>query len=167
MHGTSSVLFFSKLRHCYYSSATPRLSWRNPYSHRICLFRSFSNPKGQGIANDATKLQIRERNDFSLDLLSKLNTLSNSKQFKLAEDLFQQYISSTIRPNIKYYNVMIKCAGLQRDAQKMLKLMEEIRNRGLKPDVVTYNTIINMLGKSEDMKGMMDHFHRMSRNHSQ
>ena len=48
-----------------------------------------------------------------------------------------------IEPNLNLYNAFLTCAGKSGDYKSCLESLQEIQNKGLTPNVITYNSVLD------------------------
>ncbi|KAI7882753.1 TPR-like protein [Lichtheimia hyalospora FSU 10163] len=83
----------------------------------------------------------------------------------------KHYVKSGLKPkrlknrSAEQYNRGIYYTVLQQQMNKAVKLLKEMEQRKLKPDVSTYTMIINGYSRATDMERAMKWYHRMKRNH--
>ncbi|KAK7313152.1 hypothetical protein VNO77_37614 [Canavalia gladiata] len=55
-------------------------------------------------------------------------------------------------PDACTYNILINACSLRGDAERALELFDEMRTRGVRPNVVTFGTLINLLCKNSRLR---------------
>ena len=91
-------------------------------------------------------------------VITILNVWAKCKSFRKAEDWLKKAIQQGVTPTVEMFNIVISIPvdrhdpNFLRTKTRVRNLMDLMKKIGLKPDIVTYNTIISRLGKSTDQK---------------
>lgn len=75
------------------------------------------------------------------DLNSFLDTLSKSKNVKIAQEIFVD-MRNRFSPDIKTYTILLEGWGNMLNLEKMIEVYQEMMNDGFEPDIVSYGILI-------------------------
>ncbi|CAK7323311.1 unnamed protein product [Dovyalis caffra] len=137
-------------------SSSKSYIWVNPKSSKASILRRSSyDAKYTSLINAAKSLNscsankddvFKVLNEISDKLIEQdavviLNNMSNSDTALLALKFFQERLK--FKREVVAYNVSLKVIRKGRDLDKAEKLFDEMLERGVKPDNVTFSTIIS------------------------
>ncbi|XP_022142513.1 pentatricopeptide repeat-containing protein At4g16390, chloroplastic [Momordica charantia] len=138
------------------NSSSKSSVWVNPRSPRASKLRNQSyearyasltrisesldscNPCEEDVAD---VLKGMGSNILEQDAVAVLNNMSNSSTALLALQMFQKVLKSSKKAIL--YNVTLKVLRKSRDMEGAEKLFDEMLKRGVKPDNVTFSTVIS------------------------
>ncbi|KAI5058542.1 hypothetical protein GOP47_0026712 [Adiantum capillus-veneris] len=116
------------------------------------LFRDMKKhgcPPDTSVVNALITAHIRNNNRKELGLL---------KAFEYHEQMKK---TTTCRPNLVTYNILLRGCAQTQQPQKMEELFEEMEVAGFKPDIYTFNGILDAYGKAGDFEAMDPLLRRM------
>lgn len=122
---------------CYNTAiaAAERIGGSYAVNFALDLFERMGDPSKESVVNG---LPVRDVVTYN----TMISTLSNSGRLEDAFNLFGAMKRSSIRPDKYTYTSLIKACRDENDIQEMLYDMREL---GVVPDIVTYNTMIKSL----------------------
>ena len=88
-----------------------------------------------------------------------------SKQPHLALDVYQK-LRGMWRTDVVVYTLLIRAHGMQGDWDKMWEILGEMRNGGVAPNVVTYNSMIDIFIKAGWLEGALRLLEEMEKGNS-
>lgn len=85
--------------------------------------------------------------------LQLLTAVSKAKDAKTAEAIFLEAKNNPeIGVSIQMYNSLILCYTRRHEPDMALKILREMKEEGLQPDIVCYTTVINAFKNAKDLK---------------
>lgn len=89
-------------------------------------------------------------------LLDALQLFNDMQQSEIVDEEGGIVKINPVQPNISTFNILIHIATQLSDTRTSQKLYHDMISRGLQPDVYTYTTLLQSMGKMGDINGM-DH----------
>lgn len=89
-------------------------------------------------------------------LLDALQIFNDMQQSEIVDEEGGIVKINPVQPNISTFNILIHIATQLSDTRTSQKLYHDMISRGLQPDVYTYTTLLQSMGKMGDVNGM-DH----------
>ncbi|KAK8941881.1 Pentatricopeptide repeat-containing protein [Platanthera guangdongensis] len=97
-------------------------------------------------------LTLRRRySPFPRMLATIISILGQHRQDSLAEEIFQRSVvagDAAVDPSVQVFNAMMGVYARSGRFDDVRNLLDEMRERGLEPDLVSFNTLINARAKS-------------------
>lgn len=91
----------------------------------------------------------------------QINHLIQMSKFPEALNMIETALQSNFPLNLINFNTIAKCYSRLNVKDKLHKVIEEMKQRGVRPDAITFNIIIDNCGKRKDLKAMSHYFAKM------